>query len=194
LRSSRLGRQGENTLNTNRGSTLRDLFKRYRRPGDLVFAVVFLMFSALLLSQLGNQTQWVPRANLFAQPMFWPAVSLAGMTCFAAMHCIGSLCSPRIEGRWSEVAFWLRSVEYALWFMLYVLLVPVLGYLLSTIIFAVVLSLRAGYRQVGFLAAAALTGFSVVVIFKSLLQVKVPGGQLYEMLPGGLRAFMLTYF
>jgi hypothetical protein len=174
--------------------TLQDLFKRYRRPGDLVFAILFLIFSGWLLSQLGNQTQWTPRTKLFAQPSFWPTVSLALMTFFALLHWIGSICSPRILGRWVEVQFWIRAIEYALWFMAYVLIVPYLGYLPSTIIFISILTLRVGYRDRKFIGASVAVGFAVVVIFKSLLQVKVPGGQIYEFLPDGIRAFMLTYF
>ena len=33
-----------------------ELFQRYRRPGDLIFAFVFLFFALFLLSQLGEQT------------------------------------------------------------------------------------------------------------------------------------------
>ncbi len=174
--------------------TLQDLFKRYRRPGDLVFAVVFLVFSVWLFSQLGNETRWMTRTRLFSQPSFWPAVSLTCMTLFAILHWIGSICSPRIYGRWVEVGFWLRTVEYALWFMGYVLIVPFIGYLPSTVVFALVLTLRAGYRNKRFFVSAFLSGCAIVVIFKSFLQVKVPGGLVYEYLPDGLRAFMLTYF
>ena len=44
------------------------------------------------------------------------------------------------------------------------------------------------------LITSAVGGTLVVVIFKSFLQVKVPGGKLYEYLPGAMRSFMLTYF
>ena len=37
--------------------TLQELFQRYRRPGDLVFAAAFLIFAAFLLANLGEQTQ-----------------------------------------------------------------------------------------------------------------------------------------
>jgi hypothetical protein len=177
-----------------RARTLQDLFKRYRRPGDLVFAVAFLALAIFLLSQLGNQTQWVARTKLFAQPAFWPAISLAAMALFAILHLVGSILSPRIEGRWVEVGFWARSLEYACWFMAYVLIVPLLGYLLSTLLFTVTLALRAGYRDFNYLLAAAAAGLGVVLIFKTFLQVKVPGGKLYEILPEAMRAFMLTYF
>ena len=177
-----------------RFATLQAMFKRYRRPGDIVFAVVFLAFSAFLLSQLGRQVSWTGGNSLFARPVFWPAVSLISMTGFAALHLIGSLASPRIPGRWREVAFWLSGLEYAAWFMAYVWLVPLLGYLLATVLAALFLSLRAGYRSWRMLLAATLSAVFIVLIFKTFLQVRIPGGAIYDLLPSALRSFMLTYF
>ena len=77
--------------------------------------------------------------------------------------------------------------------MLYVVAVPQLGYLPTTILLAVALSARLGYRGAKYLGSAALFGAIVVVIFKSLLQVKVPGAA-YELLPATLRSVFLTYF
>ena len=171
-----------------------ELFRRERRPGDLVFATLCLAGSAFLLSRLGTQTVWVPGTKLFAQPAFWPAVSLGGMTLCAIGHWLGSVSSPRLPGRWTEVALWGRSLEYAAWFLAYAFAVPRLGYLPSTVAFAVLLVFRSGYRSGRALGAAALAGVAIVVTFKTLLQVRVPGGALYERLPGGLRSFMLTYF
>ncbi len=177
-----------------RFKTFQDMFKRYRRPGDIVFSVVFLVFSLFMLSQIGEQTVWKKGTKLFAQPSFWPAVSLGFMSFFAILHLIGSACSPRIEGRWSEVLLWFRSLEYVAWFLVYVAAVPVIGYLLATIIFAVLLSFRLGYFSLKMGLIAALTGIIVVLLFKTFLQVKVPGGQIYEYLPDGWRSFMLIYF
>ncbi|MGX9355661.1 tripartite tricarboxylate transporter TctB family protein [Roseobacteraceae bacterium S113] len=177
-----------------RARTLQDLFKRYRRPGDLVFSVLFLVFSLILLINLGEQNTWARGTKLLAQPAFWPYAAVIAMTIFGALHLISSLVSPPIDGRWREVGFWLRSVEYAGWFMIYVIIVPQLGYLPATILFCLALTFRLGYRGAKVMVAAAAFGFVVVVIFKAFLQVKVPGGALYELLPTGLRAFMLTYF
>lgn len=171
-----------------------ELFKRDRRPGDLVFAVVFLLFSLYLLSQLGEQTHWLKRSRLFAQPAFWPAVSLIGMSVFAVLHFTGSVCSPRILGRLREVGFWLRSVEYVVWFLVYVYLVPIIGYLLATLVFMPALMLRAGYRDKRMILASILTAFLIVVLFKSFLAVKIPGGAIYEYLPDSIRSFMLINF
>ena len=174
--------------------TFQDMFKRYRRPGDIVFAAVFLAMSLFLVSQLGEQTVWKKGTRLFAQPAFWPTVSLVSMSMFAALHWLGSAVSPRIEGRWSEIWLWLRSFEYVVWFLVYVQLVPVIGYLLATIGFSVSMAIRLGYRTPKWLGISALTGFGIVLVFKTFLQVKVPGGQLYELLPTALRSFMLTNF
>lgn len=174
--------------------TLQGLFKRYRRPGDIVFALAFLVFSLWLLSQLNTQTTWKAGAKLAAQAPFWPMVSVCGMVFFASLHTLGSLLSPRIPGRWTEVGMWFRSIEYALWFMAYVFVVPVVGYLFATLMVCLLLALRAGYHSRLMLGASVFAGLLVVVIFKALLQVKVPGGLVYEYLPGGMRSFMLTYF
>lgn len=174
--------------------TLQSLFKRYRRPGDIVFAWVVLVLSLFLLLQLFQQTEMRAGAKFAAQPRFWPAVSLVGMSFFALFHLLGSAWSERIEGRWAEVLLWVRSVEYAVWFIAYAAIVPYLGYLPTTLIVALLLTIRAGFRSRSILTAAALSAFLIVVLFKTLLQVKLPAGQIYESLPDGLRHIMLNYF
>jgi hypothetical protein len=177
-----------------RVKTLQNLFRRYRRPGDIVFAWVVLILALFLLSQIWSQTTFRDGTPLFAQPRFWPAVSLIGMTGFAACHLLGSALSERIDGRWQEVWLWIASLEYAGWFIAYALVVPVLGYLPSTLLFAAALTLRAGYRHRFAFLAALGSAFVIVLLFKTFLQVRLPGGQIYQSLPDGLRQFMLTYF
>ncbi|MEX0337929.1 MAG: tripartite tricarboxylate transporter TctB family protein [Arenibacterium sp.] len=174
--------------------TLQDLFKRYRRPGDLFYSAICLAVSLFLAINLSSQTTWASNTKLFAQPAFWPYVAVIAMVIFSALHLLSTLLSEKLDGRWQEVGFWLRSVEYAGWFMIYVIMVPQLGYLPSTVLFAVILAYRLGYRGMKYLGSAALFGVVVVVVFKSLLQVKVPGGAAYELLPNTLRSFFLTYF
>ncbi len=168
-------------------------FTRERRPGDLVFAVLFLAFSLFLLSQLGDETKWIKGTKLFVQPSFWPTISIAGMCLFALGHLLGSVFSNKPGGRAREVLLWIRSIEYALWFMAYVWIVPVIGYLPSTLIFIVLLILRVGYREKSLYVSGLLMGVAIVVVFKAFLSVKIPGGQIYEHLPDGIRNFMLLY-
>lgn len=47
--------------------------------GQSLFAIIFVVASLLLLSQLGNETRWAKGTQLFAQPRFWPAVAVGGM-------------------------------------------------------------------------------------------------------------------
>ncbi len=177
-----------------RVKTLQSLFKRYRRPGDIVFAWLALIVSVFLLSQLADQTAWRNGGKLFAQPRFWPAVSLSAMTVFAALHLLGSALSERIQGRWQEVWLWIASLEFALWFIAYAVVVPYAGYLPTTVIFALALAFRVGYRKVSTLVAAAIAAVVIVLLFKTMLRVNLPSGLIYESLPDGLRQIMLTYF
>ncbi|HSF91240.1 MAG TPA: tripartite tricarboxylate transporter TctB family protein [Paracoccaceae bacterium] len=174
--------------------TLQELFKRYRRPGDIVFAWAFLILAIALISQLGAQTEWSSTGKLFAQPRFWPAVSLTGMLVFASLHLFGSIVSDRIPGRLGEVKVWAASLEYAAWFMAYVYLAPKLGYLPATILFMAILTFRAGYRSRTAFLAAIGSAIVIVVVFRTFLHVKLPAGDLYELLPDGIRQIMLTYF
>ena len=174
--------------------TLQALFGRYRRPGDIVFAWIALAVSIFLLTQLWDQTIWRDGQKLAAQPRFWPAVSLVAMVVFAGLHVLGSVLSERIGDRWREVWLWFRAFEYAGWFVVYAIVVPLAGYLPTTVIIAVLLTLRVGYRSAAAVASAAASAAVIVVLFKSFLQVKLPAGRIYETLPDGLRQIMLTYF
>ena len=174
--------------------TLQGLFRRTRRPGDVVFAWFAFLGALLLLALITDQTTWRPGARLFAQPRFWPAVSLGTMAVFAGLHLLGSALSPRIAGRWREVGLWLAALEYAGWFIAYAALVPIVGYLPMTVLVALALTLRAGYRGWRPLATAGLCALVIVVLFRTLLKVQLPAGRLYDALPEGLRQIMLTHF
>lgn len=177
-----------------RAQTLQDLFRRYRRPGDLVFALVFLAFAVFIVLSLPTEAKLPSRGSLFTKPAFYVHLAAWAMLFFALLHLLSTLVSDALDGRWREVWLWFKSIEYAGWFLAYVLIAPYLGYLFATLAFTVSLTFRLGFRSKRMLGMAALFAVCVVLVFKTFLRVKVPGGQLYEYLPGGLRAFMLTYF
>ncbi|MBX2868155.1 MAG: tripartite tricarboxylate transporter TctB family protein [Acidiferrobacterales bacterium] len=176
-----------------RNNTAKRIFNRDRRPGDLVFAGFFFAFAVFLVSQLGSETKWIKGTKVFAQPTFWPAVSLLGMALFSACHFFGSLLSSKQDGRLVEVRFWARSIEFACWFMVYVWIVPIVGYLPGTILFTNLLAVRVGYREKKVFVAATILSITIVILFKALLSVKIPGGLWYEYLPDSIRNFMLLY-
>ena len=165
-----------------------------RISGQLIFAAAFLLISVFLLSQIGEQTKWVAKTKFFAQPRFWPAVGLIGMVVFGGAH-LWNL--PRRRLRRSDVVEarkWVFVVEYALWFLVYVWAVPIIGYLPATLILVPLMLWRLGYRNKLYLTVGTIFGFGVVVFFKSFLEVKIPGGLIYEYLPGALRSFFILNF
>ena len=165
-----------------------------QRRGQLIFAVGFVVFAVVLLVLIGDQTRWVDKTRLFAQPRFWPAIGLGGMVIMGGLHLY--LLPWRRVSRydWGEARKWALVGEYALWFMGYVVAVPVLGYLPMTLIFVPLLAWRMGYRSRKMMAISAGFAVCVVILFKSFLSVKIPGGAIYEYLPGALRSFFILNF
>lgn len=164
------------------------------RRGQIVFALLFLGVSLFLLSQIGEQTKWMNKVKFAAQPRLWPAIGLGGMVLFSALHLWKLPRKRMVREDWQEAKIWLVPLEFALWFLIYVWMTPIIGYLLSTILFTQVLVFRMGYRKRSYKIAGLGFAICVVVIFKSFLQVKIPGGAIYEYLPAALRNFLILNF
>jgi hypothetical protein len=168
-----------------------------RKTGDTTFNVLCLLGSLFLVSQMWTQTTWAPGQGFAAQPGFWPRLAVIGMAVFSALNLLGSLRDPQMAERRTgvgeEVVLWLKSLQYALWFMAYVFVTPIIGYLPASVLFAVALSFWVGHRSGTALFWAAIAGVATVVLFKSFLQVRIPGGAVYEALPGAIRNFFILY-
>lgn len=167
---------------------------RTRVAGQTVFVIAALALALFLLSQITRQTAWVdPSKSFVAQPRFWPAVALAMMVLPLGLHLW--LMKRRRPNRsdWQEVRRWGETLEYAGWFMGYVFAVPWIGFLPMSILFAIGLAWRLGYRSLSTLIAAALFALSTVIVFKGFLGVKIPGARMYEWLPDGARSFALQF-
>ena len=77
----------------------------------------------------------------------------------------------------------------------YTLSVPVLGYLLSTMILLPFLTFRLGYRSWYWLRVSGLVAFAIVLLFRTALQIKTPVNiWLYNQLPDAFGIFMKTWF
>jgi hypothetical protein len=165
-------------------------------PAEIVFGALAFLLAVVLLVQIPTQTTWADGSALVAQPAFWPVISIVGMTVFGATELWfawrRNRDSQSAEIR-TEVLHWARALEYVAWFMVYVRVVPILGYLPTTVLFCPVLALRLGYRSHRVLLGAVVTGVITVVIFKGFLSVRIPGGATYEYLPAVLRNFMISY-
>lgn len=159
-----------------------------------IFAIGVLLVAVILLLFADTELRWKKGAAFHLQPGFWSVLALAGMAGFA----LAQLAMP--PWRWARQVYfdfgaWLRDwfgpVEYMAWFLLYVYLVPRLGYLPSTLLVFPLLVLRAGYRGWRYVGLAWIVGIVIVVLFKSLLQVKIPGGEIYGLFPDAIRNFLV---
>ena len=169
------------------------VFPEGRKPGEMLFSMLLLLLAGALLAALPWQTTWLAGKGLAAQPRFWPALSLGGVVLFAILHKLSRNKLDRTPGRWTEGLTWIRSLEFIGWYMLYVVAIPIVGYLPATVVFCTLLALRAGYRGKTLLWAA-LFGLAVVLVFKTAMNVKIPGGAIYEYAPEGLRYILLRHF
>jgi len=94
-----------------------------------------------------------------------------------------------------ELTKYVAALEYVAYFIGYTLIVPILGYLVSTLILGTFLTWRLGYRSARWIGIGFLTSCAIVIAFRTVLQIKTPGNiWLYNQLPDAARAFMLTYF
>lgn len=165
-----------------------------RPPGNLAFAVVFLGASIWLATHLGTEARWFSRATWFQQPALWPSIGLVGMVGFGAINLIACLRARRTSSEWGELLQWLRGLEFIGWYLAYAWAVPLIGYLPATILLMVLLVWRLGIATKPMMLWAVLFAIGVVVLFKSVLSVSIPGGQIYHLLPSGLRLFFSVNF
>ncbi|WP_299205473.1 tripartite tricarboxylate transporter TctB family protein [uncultured Tateyamaria sp.] len=94
-----------------------------------------------------------------------------------------------------ELGQWLRALEYVVWFVAYTLLVPVLGYLVSTVLLGTLLPWRLGYRGWRWMGICLAASFAIVLVFRTGLQIKTPVNiWLYDQLPQRMETFMQVWF
>lgn len=165
-----------------------------RLRGQILFAAIFLAVATFLLSQLGTQTTWANKTDLVAQPGFWPAVGVGGMVLFGGLHLLHLPRRRLARDDWQEGRTWLAVFEFAGWFLGYVFAVPWVGYLPATLVFMPLLLWRLGYRTRAVLVVGVLFGAAIVLVFKTFLNVRIPGGAVYDYLPDAVRNLFIVNF
>ncbi|WP_461472645.1 tripartite tricarboxylate transporter TctB family protein [Pararhodobacter sp.] len=162
---------------------------------EIVFAVVSFLIAVALATQWSSQTDWVARQPLSRQPGLWPLIAIVGMLVFGAGELIACLIRNRRNGGGdvlAEMGLWARAGEYALWFLVYVLATPWIGYLPATALFMTLLAQRLGYRG-RILWLTPVLALGIVVMFKGVLQVRIPGGAVYDLFPQAIRNVLVLY-
>jgi len=173
--------------------------KEEYQAGNLAFAVLMLLIVLVLVISIPFETKWFDGVSLVKQPRLWPTFCLVGMALFGVPYCIQiwrnyKFQLGQVQGELNELSSWSRPLEFVFYFVLYVWSVPLVGYLLSTLLFFSLLTIRAGYRTLLMFWVSLATGFGIVIVFKSLLQVKIASGAIYDYLPDGWATFFMIYF
>ena len=167
-------------------------------PGDILFATLLLLMALFLMWSIPTETKWFKGMALLKQPRFWPAMAITGLTIFAGGYLLAVWLRVRREqanlrDEVEEAIEWVKPLEYVAYFLIYVYMVPVLGYLFATLAYFVLMTFKTGYRSKKMYAVAIMVAIVVVVLFKSLLQVKIGPGMWYDMLPQGISNFFIVY-
>jgi hypothetical protein len=165
--------------------------------GQRIFAICVLLIAITLLFFADTELKWKKGASFHLQSGFWSVLALSGMVFFAVLQLLQrpwKLARPAYFDWWQWARLWFGPIEYLVYFLIYVYLVPWLGYLPSTLLVFPLLVLRAGYSSRKYLVLSWIVGIVIVVLFKTLLQVKIPGGELYALFPDALRNFLVLRF
>lgn len=172
---------------------LSDLTHPPHHRAEIVFAVASFLVAVLLAALWSTETTWINNQPWSRQPGLWPLIAVVGMLLFGTGELIACLLRNLRNGGGSvaeELVLWARAGEYVIWFMAYVLATPWIGYLPATMIFTTALAWRLGYRG-RMVALSPLVALGIVVLFKTFLSVRIPGGAVYDLLPHALRNFLV---
>jgi hypothetical protein len=167
--------------------------------GEKVFAVLMASLSVFLLVSIPSETQWFNGLAISKQPRFWPTMCIVGLSLFAFAYAVSIWLKARtekagLEAEVSELMSWLRPFEFVVYFLIYVVSVPWLGYLLATVSYFLLMTWRMGYRKKLMWWVSVATALTIVLLFKTLLQVKISAGAWYDLLPDSWATFMIVYF
>ena len=174
---------------------LSDLTHPPHHRAEVVFAVASFLVAVVLAALWSSQTTWIDGQDWSRQPGLWPLIAVVGMLLFGAGELAACLIRNARNGGGdvrAELGLWLKALEYAAWFLIYVLATPWIGYLPATVIFATLLAVRLGYRG-RVLLLSPLVALGIVLVFKAGLSVRIPGGAVYDLFPQGLRNFLVLY-
>ena len=175
---------------------LSDLTHPPHHRAEIVFAVVSFAIAGFLATQWSSQTTWIDGQAISRQPGLWSLIAIVGMLLFGAGELVACIRRNMRNGGGdvkAELGLWLRSAEYVAWFMAYVWMTPITGYLPTTVVFMTALAWRLGYRGKVLLRTPVLA-LLIVVLFKGFLSVRIPGGAIYDIFPHALRNFLVIYF
>ena len=188
---------------------IENLFEFKRGKGDLILSFIFLMFVLFLFLNFNHESGWENRnldqkrfGKILKQQWVGPLICMAVLLPTTIINLYESFQQTfknkrlRLPNRtFYEISEWVKSLEFIFYFLIYTFSISILGYLLSTLIFAVFLTYRLGYRSFRWITISLLVSFCIVIIFRTILQIKTPINiWLYDKFPEPLEIFLKIYF
>ena len=186
-----------------------NLFEFKRVTGDLTLSIIFLVLVSFLLISFNTESGWDGRelsqkrvGKILKQQWVGPLICMVVLVPATIYNLYQSIIQLNINKRLKmpsrtkyELLQWLKSLEFIVYFLIYTNIITIFGYLISTVIFAIFLTTRLGYRSLEWILRSAIAAFIIVIIFRSILQIKTPVNiWLYKYLPDNFEVFMKIYF
>jgi len=186
-----------------------NLFEFKRVTGDLTLSIIFLVLVSFLLISFNTESGWDGRelsqkrvGKILKQQWVGPLICMVVLVPATIYNLYQSIIQLNINKRLKmpsrtkyELFQWLKSLEFIVYFLIYTNIITIFGYLISTVIFAIFLTTRLGYRSLKWILRSAIAAFIIVIIFRSILQIKTPVNiWLYKYLPDNFEVFMKIYF
>ena len=171
-------------------------------PGRMIVALFFLVFGSAGLALMPYQTGTSPGdEGWFTQPWLMPLLTLGLLTAVSLIYTVrlwrnrknsnAALAGGALAG---ELWMWLRSAEFFLWYVAYIVALGVVGYGFSTFVFIAGLGFRIGLRQPKWLLAALAATLGMTLLFRLGLEIWVPPADLYNILPKSVGVFLQRFF
>ncbi len=186
-----------------------NLFEFKRVTGDLTLSIIFLILVSFLLISFNTESGWDGRelsqkrvGKILKQQWVGPLICMVILVPAAIYNLYQSTIQLNINKRLRmpsrikyELFQWLKSLEFIVYFLIYTNIITIFGYLISTVIFAIFLTTRLGYRSLKWILRSTIAAFIIVIIFRSILQIKTPVNiWLYKYFPQNFEVFMKIYF
>jgi putative tricarboxylic transport membrane protein len=150
--------------------------------GDLIFSLIILLGSVLLYWVTGTFSKVTVLQGAQMGPTFWPRFILGSIILLSGIVSAGTIRRIIKEKVWSEALMTLDRGKIRFFAAIalcvsYLILLPVLGFILTTPVFMIVFMLLLGEKSKGWILSVSIAMTAVIVIlFTKAMYVPLPRG------------------
>ena len=162
----------------------------------LIFGVVLLLLAPVATRPGPPDQGWWTQPALMPRLSLWLIVVPAAYLLFQHVRTLrnNEKLRPSNHSVAGELIQWLKPLEYFVYYVLYIWLLGLVGYFLSSLIFIAGISTRVGLRSTKWMVISLLTAVALIAMFRWALQVWVPAPALFEIFPSPIRSFLIRNF